>query len=463
MKLGFTQEEERFRTRAAAWLDEKLSGEYSDVRGVSSHGAKPERRKQWEQELGRARWSCIGWPEAYGGRDATLAQQVIFAEEYARARAPLRLGHLGVELLGPTLLAFGTEQLKTRFLPPMARGEEIWCQGYSEPNAGSDLASVQTRARRVDGPKGPEWVVDGQKIWTSLAQFADWIFVLARTEGGSRGSKGLSYLLVPLEQPGVTVRPIRQMTGDSEFNETFFVDARTSADNIVGAPGEGWKVAMATLAFERSVSTLGQQMLYRNELNRLVAHARENGAARDPLIRQRLAEAHIGIKVMRYSALRMLTNSASGRLSEAAYTYKLHWSVWHRKLGELAMDVLGPEGEIAADPQYEKPGLQYEGSGLQTMFLFSRADTIYGGTSQIQRNIIAERALGLPKEPRGAEQRRTAEASPELPLEVRSEAPPDLPPEVRPEASLEVWSETPREASPEAPLDLPLEMWPEAR
>jgi len=423
MKLGFTSEEERFRTQAAAWLDEKLSGEYSDVRGVSSHGAKPERRKQWEQELGRARWSCIGWPEAYGGRDATLAQQVIFAEEYARARSPLRLGHLGVELLGPTLLAFGTEQLKTRFLPPMARGEEIWCQGYSEPNAGSDLANVQTRARLVEGPKGAEWVIDGQKIWTSLAQFADWIFVVARTEEGSRGGKGLSYLLVPLEQPGVTVRPIRQMTGDSEFNETFFVDARTSADNIVGAPGEGWKVAMATLGFERGVSTLAQQMLYRNELNRLVARARENGAARDPLIRQRLAEAHIGIKVMRYSALRMLSNSASGRLSEAAYTYKLHWSVWHRKLGELAMDVLGPEGEIAAEPQYEMPGPLHEGSGLQTMFLFSRADTIYGGTSQIQRNIIAERALGLPKEPRGTDQPRMGEALPEL----LREAPPELP------------------------------------
>jgi alkylation response protein AidB-like acyl-CoA dehydrogenase len=399
MKLGFTPAEERFRTQAAAWLQEKLVGEFADVRGISSFGVMPERRKQWEQELGRARWSCIGWPEAYGGRDATLAQQVIFAEEYARAGAPIRLSHLGVELLGPTLLEFGTETLKRRFLPGMARGEELWCQGYSEPNAGSDLANVRTRARLADGPKGAEWVIDGQKIWTSLAQFADWIFLLARTEEGSRGAKGLSYLLVPLGQPGVTVRPIRQMTGDSDFNETFFADARTPADNIVGAPGDGWKVAMATLAFERGVSTLANQMLYRNELDRLVTRARENGTARDPLIRQRLAEAYIGLKVMRYSALRMLTNSASGRLSEAAYTYKLHWGVWHKKLGELAMDVLGPEGEIAAGPPYE-------GSGLQSMFLFSRADTIYGGTSQIQRNIIAERALGLPKEPRGAEESR---------------------------------------------------------
>ena len=386
MKLGFTAAEELFRTQAAAWLREKLAGEFSDVRGVRSYGSMPERRKEWEQELGRARWGCIGWPQVYGGRDATLAEQVIFAEEYARAAAPIRLGHLGVELLGPTLLALGTDALKTRFLPPMARGEEIWCQGYSEPNAGSDLASVRTRAQLVNGPRGPEWSIDGQKIWTSLAQFADWIFLLARTEAGSRGAQGLSYLLVPLKQPGVTVRPIRQMTGDAEFNETFFADARTAADNIIGAPGEGWKVAMATLAFERGVSSLGSQMLYRNELDQLVARARENGMARDPLIRQRLAEAHIGLKIMRYSALRMLTGSASGQLSEAAYTYRLHWGIWHKKLGELAMDILGPEGEI--------PG------GLQNLFLFSRADTIYGGTSQIQRNIIAERALGLPKEPR---------------------------------------------------------------
>ena len=386
MKLGFTAAEELFRAQAAVWLRERLAADFSDVRGIRSYGVMPERRKEWEQELGRARWSCIGWPEEYGGRDATLAEQVIFAEEYARAAAPIRLGHLGVELLGPTLLALGTDALKKRFLPPMARGEEIWCQGYSEPNAGSDLASVRTRAHLVDGPRGPEWSIDGQKIWTSLAQFADWIFLLARTQADSRGAQGLSYLLVPLKQPGVTVRPIRQMTGDAEFNETFFADARTSADNIIGAPGEGWKVAMATLGFERGVSSLGSQMLYRNELDQLVARARDNGMACDPLIRQRLAEAHIGLKVMRYSALRMLTHSASGQLSEAAYTYKLHWGIWHKKLGELAMDILGPEGEIAG--------------GLQNLFLFSRADTIYGGTSQIQRNIIAERALGLPKEPR---------------------------------------------------------------
>jgi alkylation response protein AidB-like acyl-CoA dehydrogenase len=394
MKLGFTAEQEQFRREAADWLERQLSGPFRDLRGVKSHTAAFERRREWERALGAARWSCVGWPEQYGGRDATLAEQVIFAEEYARAAAPARIGHLGVELVGPTLLAFGSDAQKSRFLPAIARGDEIWCQGYSEPNAGSDLANVRTRARLEQGPAGQEWVVDGQKVWTSLAQFADWIFVLCRSEEGSRGNKGLAYLLVPMRQPGIRLRPIREMTGEAEFNETFFDGARTAADNIVGAPGDGWKVAMGTLAFERGVSTLAQQMDFRNELDAVIAAARESGAAADPLLRQRIAEAHVGLRIMRYSALRMLANTESGSLSNEAYTYRLHWGVWRKKLGELAMDVLGPRGEIAA-------GEPYHWDELQHMFLFSRSDTIYGGTSQIQRNLIAERALGLPREPRG--------------------------------------------------------------
>ena len=394
MRLGFTQAEERFRDEAASWLAGQLGGAFQDVRGVSSLTGMPERRIEWERALGAARWSCIGWPVQYGGRDATLAEQVIFAEEYARARAPARIGHMGIELAGPTILAFGTEAQKQRFLLPIARGEEFWCQGYSEPNAGSDLANVRTRAALVDGAHGREWALNGQKVWTSLAQFADWAFVVCRTEDGSRGHRGLSYLLVPMRQPGVTIRPIRQLTGEAEFNETFFADARTPAENVVGAPGEGWQVAMGTLAFERGVSTLGQQMNFRNELDAIIAAARANGLLADPLIRQRLAQAHVGLKLMRYSALRMLSNAEAGRLSDAAYTYKIFWASWRRKLGELAVDVLGPAGEIAAAP--------YEWELPQRLFLGSRADTIYGGTNQIQRNIIAERALGLPKEPRGS-------------------------------------------------------------
>ena len=394
MQLGFTREEERFRDAAAGWLDAQLSGPFRDIRGLASMGGMLERRKEWERALGAARWSCIGWPEEYGGRNASLAEQVIFAEEYARAGAPGRLGHMGIELAGPTILTFGTTAQKQRFLPPIARGEEFWCQGYSEPNAGSDLANVRTRAVLRDGPNGGEWQINGQKIWTSFAHFADWAFVVCRTEEGSRGHRGLSYLLVPMRQAGVTVRPIRQLTGGSEFNETFFADARTDAANIVGGAGEGWKVAMGTLSFERGVSTLAQQMNFRNELQAIVAAAEANGLINDPDIRQRLAHAHIGLKLMRYSALRMLSAAEAGRLSNEAYTYKIFWASWRKKLGVLALDVLGPRGEIAA-------GAPYQWELLPRVFLSSRADTIYGGTNQVQRNIIAERALGLPKEPRG--------------------------------------------------------------
>lgn len=390
MKLGFSPEEEAFRTEAAAWLKAELGGLFADVRGLTSLTEMPERRRDWEMRLGEAGWSCVGWPKAYGGRDATLAQQVIFAEEYARAGAPPRLNHIGIELAGPTILAFGTDEQKARFLPKIAKGEEIWCQGYSEPGAGSDLANVRTRAWR----EGDDWVIEGQKVWTSLAQFSDWIFVIARSEDGSKGPKGLSFLLVPVDQPGVTVRPIHQITGEAEFNETFFDSARTDAANILGAPGDGWKVAMGLLGFERGVSTLAQQMGFRNELDAVIAAARANGEAQNPLIRQRIAKAEIGLRLMRYGALRMLSETQGGKLNLAALTYKIQWATWRRDLGELAMDVLGQAGETISGGDYAFPA-------LPNLFLYSRADTIYGGTNEIQRNIIAERALGLPREPRG--------------------------------------------------------------
>ncbi|KTE16561.1 acyl-CoA dehydrogenase family protein [Sphingopyxis sp. H115] len=390
MKLGFSQQEEAFRAEAAAWLSAELNGPFTDVRGITSLVEMPERRRDWEKRLGEAGWSCVGWPREYGGRDATLAEQVIFAEEYARAGAPPRLNHIGIELAGPTILAFGTDEQKARFLPAIARGEEIWCQGYSEPGAGSDLANVRTRAWH----EGDVWVIEGQKVWTSLAQFSDWIFVIARSEEGSKGPKGLSFLLVPVDQPGVTIRPIHQITGEAEFNETFFDGARTESANILGAPGDGWKVAMALLGFERGVSTLAQQMGFRNELDAVIAAARANGEAKNPLIRQRIAKAEIGLRLMRYGALRMLTDAEGGKLSPSALTYKIQWATWRRDLGELAMDVLGQAGETVAGQDYAFPA-------LPNLYLYSRADTIYGGTNEIQRNIIAERALGLPREPRG--------------------------------------------------------------
>lgn len=393
MRLSFATEHEGFRKEISAWLHEQMSGPFRHLRGIVSMAADVEGRREWDFALAKAGLSCIGWPNEFGGREASIAMQVIFAEEYARAQAPVRLGHIGVELLGPTLLAFGTEAQKQRFLAPIAAGNELWCQGYSEPNAGSDLANVRTKARLISTPQGEVWQISGQKVWTSLAHFSDWIFTICRTEEGSRGSKGLSFLLVPMRQPGITVRPIRQMTGDAEFNEVFFDEAVTQADNIVGKPGDGWSVAMGLLNFERGVSTLGQQMGFRNELDAIIAIAKKNGKAQDPIIRQRIAESHIGLKIMRYSALRMLSAAEGASLPREAYTYKIYWANWHQKLGELAMDIIGPEAELGEAP--------YQFPLLTNMYLMSRSETIYAGTNQIQRNIIAERALGLPREPRG--------------------------------------------------------------
>jgi len=390
MKLGFTKAEEEFRAEAADWLGAQMSGEFADIKGITTLTEKAERRKEWEQHLGEHGWSCIGWPKQWGGRDASLAEQVIFAEEYARAGVPGRVNHIGVELAGPTLLTFGTEEQKQRFLPGIAAGKTIFCQGYSEPGAGSDLSAVRTKARVENG----EWVVDGQIIWPSLAHISDWIFVVARSEEGSKGPKGLTFLMMEIDQPGIDIRPIKQINGDAEFNETFFDGARCPEDSLIGAVGDGWRVAMGLLSFERGVSTLGQQMAFRNELDEVIAAAKANGAANDPLIRQRVAKAEIGLRLMRYGALRMLSNTDHSKVDGAALTYKIQWASWRRSLGELAMDVLGQGGEITDNPDYEW-------DVLPNLFLYSRADTIYGGTNQIQRNLIAERGLGMPREPRG--------------------------------------------------------------
>ena len=390
MQLAFAPELKAFRQEAADWLNDQLAGPFKAIRGQTNQVDNVEERRAWEAALGEARWSVVGWPEQWGGRDASIAQQIIFAEEYARAKGPPRAGHLGVELLGPTLLALGTEEQKARFLPDIAHGRAIWCQGYSEPGAGSDLANVKTKARL----EGDRYIIDGQKIWTSMGTIADWCFVVARTTPGSVGNKGLSFLMVPMDQPGVDPRPIRQMTGEAEFAEVFFDGAEALAIDRIGEEGDGWKVAMALLGFERGVSTLAQQMHFKNELDDIIAAAKANGKAQDPLIRQKIATAHAGLKIMRYNGLRMLSGGESGAdLSGAAYTYKLYWSRWHVALGELAMDVLGQQGEIGA--------CEERFNGLTNMYLMSRSDTIYAGTDQIQRNIIAERALNLPREPRG--------------------------------------------------------------
>jgi alkylation response protein AidB-like acyl-CoA dehydrogenase len=393
MNTRFSAEDEAFRREIAGWLAANLSGEFAVVRGRGGPGdehALFAERHAWEKKLGADGWTCVGWPTQYGGRGLSLSQQVIFYEEYARARGPGRVGHIGEGLIGPTLIHFGSEQQKRRFLPGIVSGEEIWCQGYSEPNAGSDLANVQTRAERDGG----EWVINGQKVWTSGAAWSDWCFVVCRSDPDARPKhRGISYLLVPMKQSGVDIRPIVQMTGDSEFSEVFFNDARTSAENIVGEVNGGWKVAMGTLEFERGASTLGQQMSFQNELQQIIDIAVSNGKSRDPVFRQRIADAWIGLRIQRYNALRTLSGREGAPPGPEAMITKIFWATWHRNLGKLAMDVLGPEGEIADAAPYQL-------SGLQRMFLFSRSDTIYAGSNEIQRNIIGERALGLPREPR---------------------------------------------------------------
>ena len=394
MNIGFSAADEQFRQQVAQWMQQHLSGDFAALRfrgGPGDEDFAPGLRKRWEQVLAQGHWVGAGWATEHGGRGLSISQQVIFFEEYARAGGPGRMGHIGEGLVGPTIAAFGSQEQQQRFLPPILAGQHFWCQGYSEPGAGSDLANIKTRAS-FDEDRG-QWLISGQKVWTSLAHESDWCFVLARTEPGSVGHRGLSFLLVEMDQPGIRVQPIRQLTGTSEFNEVFFDQARASADNLIGQPGDGWKIAMALLGFERGVSTLGQQMQFQNELDEVVRIAKANGAAQDPVLRQRIAQAWSGLRVLRYNSLRMLSGVLDGSLRPEATIYKLAWSTWHVELGKLAMDVLGPEAELLA-------GAPYELTRLQALFLFTRADTIYGGSNEIQRNIIAERALGMPREAR---------------------------------------------------------------
>ncbi|MET9445744.1 acyl-CoA dehydrogenase family protein [Streptomyces cinerochromogenes] len=384
MEFGFGEEDEAFRAEVRDWL-----GEYANATVD---------RRTWERTLGAAGWIGLGWPESgYGNRTAGLTRQVVWAEEYARSGAPARSGHIGENLLAPTLIAHGDDVQKRRFLPPVAAGEELWCQGYSEPGAGSDLAGVRTAAVR----EGPYYRITGQKIWTSLAHEADWCFVLARTDPDARRHHGLSFLLVPMDQPGrIEVRPIRQLTGTSDFNEVFFDGARARVEHVVGAEGQGWRVAMSLLGFERGVSTLAQQIGFARELAEVVRAAVETGAVHDPVLRARLARQWAELRVMRWNALRTLGHATGPAVPGAPSVAKLLWANWHQRLGELAVEVRG--AAAAVGPADWSPESPYPLDAAQHLFLFSRADTVYGGSDQIQRTIIAERVLGLPGEPKGA-------------------------------------------------------------
>ncbi|TYL45306.1 acyl-CoA dehydrogenase [Nocardioides sp. BGMRC 2183] len=402
MDLTESAEDRAFRAEIRDWLADHLAGEWGALKGLGGPGREHEahdERLAWNRHLAEHGWTAVGWPTEHGGRGLSLWQQVIFHEEYARSGAPAGVNHLGEQLLGPTLIAFGTPEQQRRFLPEIVSVRELWAQGYSEPGAGSDLAGVQTKAR-LDEAAG-HWVVDGQKVWTSMAHVADWCFVVARTEPGSQRHRGLSFLLVPLQQDGVEIRPIEQLTSGSEFNEVFFEGARTPAGHVVGEVGAGWGVAMGLLGFERGVSTLGQTVGFARELDEVVERAKANGSIDDPVVRDRLAALRTELSAIRSYALRSLALVQGGEDSAAGggagSIFKLAWSGWHRRLGEVAMDVAGVDGLLTRAGRDLAGAGHYDLDAHQRLFLFSRADTIYGGSDEIQKNILAERVLGLPK------------------------------------------------------------------
>ena len=396
--LTDSKQDKEFRDEVRTWLMENLSGEFAAAGGKG--GAIDDQcwdvRIEWEKLLGRDKWLGMSWPSEYGGRDATFMQQVIFNQEYVRANAPARASFFGEGLFAPTVLAYGTDKQKSELLPRIQSCEDLWCQGYSEPNAGSDLASVAMHAE-LDGD---EWVVNGQKTWTTLAHKSNWIFAIVRTDkkaGQIKKQAGLTYMLIPLDQEGVEVRPLVQMTGTKEFNEVFFNNAHTHKDNVIGEVNNGWKVAMATLGFERGTAFLAQQLSFAREVDHVIGVARDRGVANDGAILDELVDSYVGVQIMKYNGMRMLTELVDkGVLGPASSIGKLYWSNWHRTFGERVMNVLGTEGLQAT---YSDPH-DYHVNDLQRIFMFSRSETIYAGTSEIQKNILAEQVLGLPKEPR---------------------------------------------------------------
>ncbi|MXP23485.1 acyl-CoA dehydrogenase [Gordonia sp. HNM0687] len=394
--LPLTAADREFRDELRNWLAENLTGEFvgQSHRGGPDDDDNWELRRAWERKLGEGNWLGLSWPVEYGGRGATMSQEILFALEYANAGAPPRAAFHGETLMAPTALHYGTPEQKQRLLLPMSRGEVVWCQGYSEPGAGSDLAAISTRAR-LDGD---EWVINGQKIWTTFAHHADWIFAIVRTEPGSTRHSGLSYMLIPLDQPGVRVVPIRTMLGDSGFNEVYFDNARTTTDNVLAPIGEGWKAAMTTLGHERATSVLNYQFSFRREMESLRRVAARRGAGRDPIIRDRIVDSIIGLEIMGYNNQRTLDNALrAGEFGPEASIGKYYWSTWHKQFTELAMDILDTDGWLGSE---WGSGPDEEAETLRRAFVRARAESIYAGTSEIQKNIIGERVLGLPREPR---------------------------------------------------------------
>ncbi len=404
MQPTYSAEAEAYREKVQAFLAEKLPANWKGIGALQ--GDELERFiKEWRAHLAQARYLAPGWPAEFGGGGLSALEQVIVAEEFTRAGVPTGAMNdvFGIQMLGNTLLLFGTDEQKRHYLPRIISGDDVWCQGYSEPNAGSDLSNLGLKAE-LDGD---EWVLNGQKIWTSAGHLATHIFTLARTDPSAPRHKGISFLLVDMRQPGIEVRPIKMISGESEFNEVFYTDVRVPKANVVGGVNNGWAVAMALLGFERGEAAATGPIRYEAEFARLVELARERGVADDPRIRQRLAWCYSKVQVMKYLGQRTLTKFLAGHHPgpDGAIS-KLYWSEYHKKSTELALDILGMDAMI---PVGRKPSTAFQtddaGAPNSTMswamtFLNARAGTIYAGSSQIQRNIIGEMVLGLPKEPR---------------------------------------------------------------
>ncbi len=408
MDLNYSAADESFRAEIRSWLESHLPAGWFDPGFEMSTEARKAFNESWPTTLNEGGWICATWPVEYGGKGLTTMQGVVLTEEFARAKAPLRADFFGDTLVGPTILQWGTEEQKKEFLPKILNGTMRWCQGFSEPNSGSDLASLKTTAV-LDGD---EWIINGQKVWTTQGHHANYCFLLTRTDPDAPKHKGISYLLVPMQQPGVEVRGITQPDGTAEFCEVFFDNARCPKDNVVGGVNNGWKVANSTLAFERGMSATTGYRRFEDEFRLMKAAAIDNGTIADPQIRQRLMTYYTKIQILRVNGLRSLSatlnKSKDPGVAALGAMNKMFWSEMHQRAMELALDIRGADSMLidTGAPSGAWPGTArdkgregYPVSTMMSAFFFSRSETIWGGTSQIQRNIVGERVLGLPKEP----------------------------------------------------------------
>ena len=394
MDFTLTPEQEAFRGRVRSWLEDNIPREWRAVRNPDMPRAEAfDMLRRWQRQLYDAGFIGLTWPKEAGGAGLTFLEEMVLHQEMALAKAPPILNILGVGMAGPTIIAYGTDEQKTRYPAKILSGEEIWCQGYSEPDAGSDLASLQTRA--VKG--GDSWVVNGQKVWTSLAHIADWMMLLARTDPDAPKHKGITYFLLDMHAPGVTVKPLKQITGDDEFNEVFFDNVRLHESQVLGGVNNGWAVGLTTLMYERLALGFGLQVRLRIALDGLIDLARrmeKDGRVitRDPVMRQKLAQLWIDTESLKYTGARAVTKLLRGELpGPEASAGKMVWVDTHQRMQELAMEIQGPYSQVSGSDRAVDGGL------WQYTFLRSRANSIEGGTTEIQKNIIGERVLGLPK------------------------------------------------------------------